>query len=177
MTKTEQVEQILRERYACQEVPNGHLTLIADEVGCTRELVRQIRNKLGMSWVSSRTVKVCASCGKEMLLSTKSATCNECSWVTLVCDQCGTSFKRSVAEIVWRAEKDHRHKGGQFCSRECADSGHTGRKPEVIGGSASLPHGLSRYNSGCRCRDCRAESAAYQRARYARRKAREASHS
>ena len=40
---------ILKERYPCESLPYGAQTSIARELGCSRELVRQVANRHGFS--------------------------------------------------------------------------------------------------------------------------------
>jgi hypothetical protein len=48
VTKTAQIALLLEKRFPCQAVPPGAMSDIAAEVGCSRELVRQVANSMGL---------------------------------------------------------------------------------------------------------------------------------
>jgi hypothetical protein len=136
-------------RYPCQAVPNGAWTDTAIEFVVSREYVRQIGMKLGMTGPGhgggKRTglpQRLCAGCGAEMIKRGTKAMCRDCSWVTLPCSnpKCGKPVKRLATRLAWEiggrgnSEKyvamrakglvnadghDIRYTGRVFCDRKC----------------------------------------------------------
>lgn len=100
--------------------PVQTLKQVGDEVGITRERVRQIIRDEGLHRAPLERPDnrpTCASCGKRRAWQTYvRPTCNACTpqvrqYLTLTCDECGTQFQREPYQ--------NRSKGFVFCSNVC----------------------------------------------------------
>ncbi len=102
--------------------PCATLQQVGDEVGITKERVRQI---LVSSSLPTRHYTVpklfsCLNCGKPTY---NKKYCRKQCWYEythplLTCDTCGTLFRRGQSQIISRANRPV-YKGGIFCSRKC----------------------------------------------------------
>lgn len=128
MTKSEQIAEIIRRRYPCQAVPYGALAAIAVEVGCTRELVRQVANRIGAvgRLYASRLQTICSSCGGPIGIGNKSGICRSCKWIELSCAACGQPVRRLASRLAWTNGRPNRANGNTaiangraFCNRSC----------------------------------------------------------
>lgn len=68
MNKTEAIQKVIAARYPCHELPRGVLTAIAEELGCARELVRQVAGKMGYgtNLPHQAAVVLCSECGEPL---------------------------------------------------------------------------------------------------------------
>ncbi len=134
---TDAVIRIFNERYACQEIPNGEMTVIAKEVGCTRALVSKIAKDYG--FVSTRVAqrKGCYQCGKmrpDLPSNPASDYCSNCKKIEIACTWCGklnkysraayihtVSGKRKAGSILNKNGKIQKleYTGRKFCNRVC----------------------------------------------------------
>lgn len=115
-TKSDRVRALLAERYACGEIPTGELTVVANEVGVTRELVRQLARKGGYTRLYKQPTPRLCECGGTLQKGRK--WCENCLLIPVACDVCGKVVRRPRAAIL-RSVSDHRYKGRQFCSKTC----------------------------------------------------------
>ena len=126
-TKKEKVDQMLRvwSRITEMSSPQGLLTGIADEAGCSREYVRQRARALGLL-TSRETIEqrvlICVYCGKGYKGNTSSRYCSnkcakECHFYShhllKICKNCGLGFLTN---------KGRTNGGGNvqiFCNKTC----------------------------------------------------------
>ena len=106
----------LRRQYPC-------LTLqrIADELGYSREYVRQILAKAGMPTrhYDGRHCPVCDKALHRLQQETCSRACyHRYHWVLVACDYCGMLFERRLSQIIAHG-KNRKYKDGMYCGRPC----------------------------------------------------------
>lgn len=127
-TKSEQIKAIIEDRYPCSVMPYGAQLAIANEVGATRELVRQIANKVGATPIRTHAVRyICAVCGGPMKRQTAKGYCRDCATVEIPCHGCGKPVRRLASLIASRAKRAQqetdgiasKYTGRVFCSRSC----------------------------------------------------------
>lgn len=127
-TKTERIREILVERYPCQAIPQGDLTTIAREVGCTRELVRQVANRVGWDgrlystapWGKGAPPRQCHNCGSTEGLGPKRRLCDTCREIPATCLGCGKPFiitRDRLREA--NAQSARRKRAPGYCSHAC----------------------------------------------------------
>lgn len=130
-TKSDLIREVLRRRYPCQEIPQGHLTKIGQEFGVTRELVRQVARKMNIGWQPNRVTKrrLCkAGCGE--VPDKKMLYCDGCREIPVSCSVCGTVFrlprnqflKRLAPNLTNWNSTGRRIREEWFCSRACSGS-------------------------------------------------------
>ena len=103
-----------------EEHPDWTLDAIGQEVGVTRERVRQILKKGGMPTKAKRTPRLCSVCKIRVETSRKFCS-SECrkknSSITFQCSFCGIDV--TWARSVYNAQKRRGYKN-IHCSRECS---------------------------------------------------------
>ena len=120
-----------KERYPCQEVPYGASAALAVEFGLSRERARQIRNAYGASLIHKDARAHCMRCGAVMGKGSARELCRSCLYVDVVCDQCGTLFKRLASSYLGRNANGYMkglYTGRAFCSRACYAAYYRGRE-------------------------------------------------
>lgn len=104
-----------------QSNPCATLQLIGDQVGLTRERVRQILSgaKLPTVGYVERKIYHCMNCGKETPnLKFCSMKCrSEYTWVEAACDECGKLFPITQSALITRLNRNRSNK--IRCSRHC----------------------------------------------------------
>ena len=105
-----------------QKNPKMTLADIGRIVGLSRERVRQILVRHGLSTKAFRPKPFCPLCGKPSLRALKTS-CLECKakrkWVYLPCDHCGRAVKKSRL-LRERQMKDPRYTNKRtFCNKAC----------------------------------------------------------
>lgn len=124
-----EIEAYLRRHYPCRAVLYGAFKEAADQLGATREYVRQIANAMGIGRLY-RTAAVCPGCGGGK--DGKARLCRTC-WreslqVALPCNNCGAPVTRSARQLARRVGKDApqvtpngpaRYSGNVYCDRRC----------------------------------------------------------
>jgi len=95
-------------------------------IGRSRERVRQVLKEMGLPTSFERRIltRICTQCGCEWVVGNKGKTlfCSSKCYsdsrkVLVVCDSCGSYFKRSRALYEWC--KDKRKYKHAFCNRKC----------------------------------------------------------
>jgi len=93
---------------------------IANQIGVSREYVRQILVKLGLPTRFIQSSRLCRNCGAKINKQSISGLCFKClresHRATLTCDECGKEYKvlRSVVRAM--AKRGYKH---NFCGRPC----------------------------------------------------------
>lgn len=128
-SKSSTVRELITERYGvCTVLPRGALTAIAEEVGLSRERVRQIAARDGRRGTNTTPNLGCAECGAILSYGTKGALCRSCiaekSIISIVCDGCGVTFQRGVKSLVAlqggsSPSKRGRYSGAVYCGHVC----------------------------------------------------------
>ena len=140
--RTLRIVALLTERYPCQAVPMGALKEIGEEVGVTREWVRQIANKYGFTGriraAELRAPKpACPKCGERPARPhVRGQLCSVCNWIEWPCANCGKPKKVRTQDIVSRFNRTDdavKHSTRIFCNRHC------------MGQWLAANHGWSRY--------------------------------
>ncbi len=104
------------------QLERGEAAAIAREVGCSREYVRQVMRRLGVTIKPPAVPPSCTGCGRPMP-NAKTRTCQSCrrknAFVTLKCAYCGKDFerRRSLHDAYVRRTATQRR--GPVCSRGC----------------------------------------------------------
>jgi len=136
MNKTEAIQKVVAARYPCQELPRGALTAIADELGCTRELVRQVAGKMGYgtNLPNQGAVVLCSECGEPLSASAaRKAIEGTGGWgyhtrcapkIESECEWCGKRLLTPVFYVTSRmsapSQAGRYHTAvRRFCSRKC----------------------------------------------------------
>lgn len=95
----------LRDYFPDKRVHRGELTLVANELGVSRERVRQIANKLKYTAANEvyrqETARVCEVCGKVFFSKRRRKYCSgdcykkhlEKYWTTVFCKECGRGIR------------------------------------------------------------------------------------
>ena len=133
MTKSDEIRAILQERYGyCGRIPYGAASDIAAEVGCSRELVRQVALRAEYSTAKQWVVKLCARCEKPVGNGSRSDYCKECQYGTLPCNWCGKPVKRSAWRLAYYVNRGKTnstpegrlagYSGVVYCNRRCFGS-------------------------------------------------------
>jgi len=130
MTKTAQIAAILERRYPCQAIPAGAQTDIAAEVGCSRELVRQVASRMGLVTPGNGAQRkaprrACVTCGEPLPIHTKrdyhSGRCRPT--MTVPCSECGSPVTRPISRILTLSRNAPRYgmnfTGDAFCNKAC----------------------------------------------------------
>ncbi len=112
-------------QFPCAEVPFGSYVALAQEFEVSPQYVRKVAVEAGWSASTSRprTVFLC-QCGSEV--GSAGATCRECRWVEVACEQCARPVRRRVEELVNR-RRSGRYSGRVFCDRACVAAFRKGR--------------------------------------------------
>lgn len=125
-SKTPEITEYMQRHYPCQAIPHGDLTAIGEKFGVTRERVRQIANKIGITGRLSRvTVTVCSSCGKPLRHPNTKGICKDCRWVELPCGNCEQPVRRLASSLASRfgtSTNYGTYMGRVFCNRKCLGS-------------------------------------------------------
>lgn len=126
VSKSDEIREYLLKHYPCQAIPHGHLTEIGEKFGVSRELVRQVANKNGLSgrfYLEGQRPE-CIDCGRKFTVKNpKFPRCAACrakaNMLELTCDECGAIFQRPLH--VQRAAQMHKAStnGFIYCSRRC----------------------------------------------------------
>lgn len=131
MSKSEQVRELLQSRYQLPTLPLGALTLIANEVGCTREMARQVAKRLGYESQHILPRQTCPVCEKPARFANTLYCSRECagkgrrkSNVVKTCDHCKNDYELTPAKhAAWRRNRKRfpsiRH---TFCSKACGNA-------------------------------------------------------
>ena len=129
MSARAQLQAILVDRYACKAIPAGTipygtLSVLAKEVGVSRERVRQIlRSGMGLEFMplAARVCKVCGQPAKK-----GSRYCLDCGHPPVACVWCGTITRkprRRVVGLIGKIQKTPSgpaaYTGRFFCNRTC----------------------------------------------------------
>lgn len=114
-----------------EEEPYIHLqTELAEQLGISRERVRQLVNELHLRHLLGVRMRkgpaLCTECGESLGRHTpikEGQLCQKCYYKelekrkrTLVCDTCGKEFKRKLSEVNANIKNKYKH---TFCSRRC----------------------------------------------------------
>lgn len=124
-TTRETVMSIVSSRYPCSAIPYGDMAKIANEVGVTRERVRQIVSNSGYESAVFRLGRLlCRDCGAVMREGLKEdkvsrSRCQKCKTTPFVCAGCGVEFRISTTTLLSRAKDPRYTTGRHFCSRQC----------------------------------------------------------
>jgi len=94
---------------------------IAREIGLSRERVRQIMLTLGLTTRQPRVPKkLCPTCSAPIYTNNKKHCSRPCQiaskYITLVCDQCDTKFRRRKVSYARSLMREYKH---TWCSKEC----------------------------------------------------------
>jgi len=98
---------------------------IARRVGVSRERVRQLLRRLGLTTdMRIRPKRRCLSCGNPIPRDHRAFCSRACQvnyyQITLYCNFCGKEFKRKVKDILlYPVKLQYGYKGRVFCSRSC----------------------------------------------------------
>jgi len=114
-----------------EEEPYIHLQIeLAEELGVSREYVRQVVNELHLRHLLGVKIRkqlaLCPECGESLSRHTpnrEGQVCIKCYLKkmekrkrTLTCDTCGKEFKRTSSEVNASINRKYKH---SFCSRRC----------------------------------------------------------
>lgn len=94
---------------------------IARELGISRERVRQIMMKLGLTTRQPRMPKkLCPTCSAPIYRQNKMHCSRQCQvdskYITLVCNECDSTFQRRKVVYARNITRGYRH---TWCSKEC----------------------------------------------------------
>lgn len=124
-TRTELVKLAV-ERYPCGALPRGALTLLAAEVGVTRERVRQVLRVESEMPFLRKPPRLCKKCG--VPAEAGSPLCLDCSHPFVACVACGNLTRKSLGRILEAAkgaatrvpgDRAAVRTGRFFCDRRC----------------------------------------------------------
>ena len=200
VTKTEQIKQILEERYVAG-VPYGGQTAIAAEVDCTRQLVQQVMRRSGIARLLLHPQRYCRDCDTALSSNARGDYCQTHYWERYESRlqhgtasmyengpcRCGPCTLASREQAY--AYRQRRIEAGDFkhgvassyfmylcrCD-ECRAAGSIVNKQDrarrLASGKEPPQHGTRNgyIAYGCRCDECRAAEKAYGRARTHRRR-------
>lgn len=129
-TTREKFLAIIEERYACRAMPAGGFTIIAEELGVSRERIRQFASQEGVTsplrGVRRNPVKRvgCADCGKMLGYYAKSPRCGPCkkaaNYITINCAGCGVEKSIYLPKYKNNIKQGKNKRGAPFCSPSCA---------------------------------------------------------
>ena len=137
MNKSDQIRSILAARYPCEAVPPGAMTDIANEIGASRELVRQVVSKSGYETPGSgpraaAPRSLCTECGKPLRLNALRLHHTRCApKVEVACATCGNAkvipLKDVRARFIGSGKRRRERLGTEdtglwFCNHVCAGS-------------------------------------------------------
>lgn len=116
----------LESHVPCTEAPYGIYASLARELGVSPQYVRKVALEAGWKSSANRSTKgtYLCQCGTEV--SSARATCRECRWVEVGCEECGQPVRRRIEELVRRRRTDL-YSGRIFCNRECFAAFRKGR--------------------------------------------------
>ncbi len=100
--------------------PCATLEEIGQKYNVSRERIRQVLSKHGLSTKALVIKSACMNCNKVIYKSQKfcSRECqHEYARIPVACQQCGKIFKRYQSEITYRFRENSEHRF--FCSRKC----------------------------------------------------------
>ena len=107
---------------ARQKNPCATLQQISDEVGVTRERVRQILRDVGLPTAHLVRRYVCLSCGTVLPLRCRKFCNRQCqhnyTHIKVACDYCGTLREYRVKELINHIEKGQKQEH-YWCSKRC----------------------------------------------------------
>ena len=113
------VEALLRER-GCVPLPFGLFTEIAEEVGCSRELVRRVARDIGITAPVTRAASRwgCGSCGAPIsrFQADRGGLCRACRNITLPCASCGEPVTRPARLL---SQPGRSGEPRFFCNKVC----------------------------------------------------------
>ena len=111
-------------------LPYGSFSRIAREFDVSRELVRQLAAREGISSKKTKDKDIvnCVRCGTEISERNKTKICKNCHWVEIPCFSCGKPVKRMISDYLRKSSgisavlpngKETHYTGRVFCDQQC----------------------------------------------------------